>query len=49
MDGYPAENLIKTIAPIIGGSGVGQHDTVQVGAPDMASLDRALQKFASRS
>jgi alanyl-tRNA synthetase len=40
--GYHAGNLIKTIAPIIGGGGGGRPDMAQAGGKDAAKLSEAL-------
>ncbi|MDQ5984592.1 MAG: Alanine--tRNA ligase [Syntrophus sp. SKADARSKE-3] len=42
---YHAGNIIKTIAPIIGGSGGGRPDMAQAGGPDAAKLDEAINKI----
>jgi alanyl-tRNA synthetase len=44
---YHAGNLIKAIAPIVGGSGGGRPDMAQAGGPDVDALDAALQKLES--
>jgi alanyl-tRNA synthetase len=44
---YHAGNLIKAIAPMVGGSGGGRPDMAQAGGPDVDALDKALQKLES--
>ncbi len=41
---YHAGNIIKQIAPIVGGGGGGRADFAQAGGKDPARLDEALQK-----
>ena len=41
---YHAGNIIKQIAPIVGGGGGGRPDFAQAGGKDPARLDEALQK-----
>lgn len=41
---YHAGNIIKQIAPIVGGGGGGRPDFAQAGGKDSARLDEALQK-----
>ena len=41
---YHAGNIIKHIAPIVGGGGGGRADFAQAGGKDPARLDEALQK-----
>jgi alanyl-tRNA synthetase len=41
---YHAGNIIKQIAPIVGGGGGGRPDFAQAGGKDVARLDEALQK-----
>jgi alanyl-tRNA synthetase len=41
---YHAGNIIKQIAPLVGGGGGGRPDFAQAGGKDGARLDEALQK-----
>jgi alanyl-tRNA synthetase len=41
---HHAGNIIKQIAPIVGGGGGGRPDFAQAGGKDVARLDEALQK-----
>jgi len=41
---YHAGNIIKQIAPLIGGGGGGRPDFAQAGGKDPTRLDEALQK-----
>lgn len=41
---YHAGNIIKQIAPIVGGGGGGRPDFAQAGGKDVSRLDEALQK-----
>jgi alanyl-tRNA synthetase len=41
---YPAGNIIKQIAPIIGGGGGGKPELAQAGGPDASRIDEALAK-----
>ncbi|HUH66540.1 MAG TPA: alanine--tRNA ligase [Syntrophales bacterium] len=45
-DKYHAGNIIKEIAPIIGGSGGGRPDMAQAGGPKPENLKKALDKLA---
>ncbi|MGC9975423.1 MAG: alanine--tRNA ligase [Syntrophales bacterium] len=45
-DRYHAGNIIKEIAPIIGGSGGGRPDMAQAGGPKPENIKRALDKLA---
>jgi len=42
--GYNAGNIIKVIAPIIGGKGGGKKTMAQAGGPKVDKLDQALEK-----
>ena len=42
---YHAGNIIKAIAPIVGGSGGGRPDMAQAGGPQAENLDQAIQKI----
>lgn len=42
---YHAGNIIKAIAPIVGGSGGGRPDMAQAGGPDAGKLDEAIGKI----
>jgi alanyl-tRNA synthetase len=46
-DRYRAGDIIKTIAPIVGGSGGGRPDMAQAGGPKPENLDQALAKLES--
>ncbi len=46
-DRYKAGDIIKTIAPIVGGSGGGRPDMAQAGGPKPENLDQALAKLES--
>jgi alanyl-tRNA synthetase len=41
---FPAGEIIKEIAPLIGGSGGGKPDLAQAGGPDKAKLAQALEQ-----
>jgi len=41
---YHAGNIIKQIAPLVGGGGGGRPDFAQAGGKDPSGLDEALQK-----
>jgi len=41
---YHAGNIIKQIAPLVGGGGGGRPDFAQAGGKDPTRLDEALQK-----
>ncbi len=41
---FPAGNLIKQIAPLVGGNGGGRPDFAQAGGKDPSGLDAALAK-----
>jgi alanyl-tRNA synthetase len=41
---YHAGNILKQIAPLVGGGGGGRPDVAQAGGKDPARLDEALQK-----
>jgi alanyl-tRNA synthetase len=43
---YHAGNIIKEIAPIVGGSGGGRPDMAQAGGPKPENLKQALDKLA---
>ena len=45
-DRYHAGNIIKEIAPIVGGSGGGRPDMAQAGGPKPENLKQALDKLA---
>jgi alanyl-tRNA synthetase len=42
-----AGDIVKQIAPLIGGSGGGRADLAQAGGRDASGLDAALEKVAS--
>jgi alanyl-tRNA synthetase len=42
---YHAGNIIKEIAPLVGGSGGGRPDMAQAGGPKPENLDQALTKL----
>jgi alanyl-tRNA synthetase len=44
-DKYHAGNIIKEIAPIVGGSGGGRPDMAQAGGPKPEKLKQALKKL----
>jgi alanyl-tRNA synthetase len=46
-DRYRAGDIIKAIAPIVGGSGGGRPDMAQAGGPKPENLDQALAKLES--
>ena len=41
---HHAGNLVRELAPIVGGSGGGRPDMAQAGGRDIANIDAALQK-----
>ncbi len=41
---FPAGDLIKRIAPLVGGNGGGRPDFAQAGGKDPSGLDEALAK-----
>ncbi|MCG6536341.1 MAG: DHHA1 domain-containing protein, partial [Syntrophales bacterium LBB04] len=45
-DRYHARNIIKEIAPVIGGSGGGRPGMAQAGGPKPENLKKALDKLA---
>ena len=45
-DRYHAGNIVKQIAPIVGGSGGGRPDMAQAGGNQPEHLDKALDKVA---
>jgi alanyl-tRNA synthetase len=45
-DRYHAGNIIKAIAPIVGGSGGGRPDMAQAGGAQPENLAQALDKLA---
>jgi alanyl-tRNA synthetase len=44
---HKAGDIIKAIAPMVGGSGGGRPDFAQAGGKDPSKLDAALAKVAS--
>ncbi len=44
-DRYHAGNIIKAVAPLVGGSGGGRPDMAQAGGPKPEFLERALEKL----
>jgi alanyl-tRNA synthetase len=44
LDRYHAGNIIKVIAAEVGGKGGGRPDMAQAGGPDVANLDKAIEK-----
>jgi len=42
---YHAGNIIKAVAPQVGGSGGGRPDMAQAGGPQPENLERALAKL----
>jgi alanyl-tRNA synthetase len=42
---YHAGNIIKAVAPLVGGSGGGRPDMAQAGGPQPENLERALAKL----
>jgi alanyl-tRNA synthetase len=45
-DRYHAGNIIKAIAPLVGGSGGGRPDMAQAGGPKPECLEQALEKIS---
>ena len=45
--GYHAGNLVKTLAPLMGGGGGGRADMAQAGGRDAGQLDAALAEAGS--
>ena len=41
---FPAGEIIKAIAPVVGGSGGGRADMAQAGGPNLAKLPAALEQ-----
>ncbi|MGH7897122.1 MAG: DHHA1 domain-containing protein, partial [Candidatus Binatia bacterium] len=41
---YAAGQIIKQIAPVIGGGGGGKPELAQAGGPDASKIDEALEK-----
>jgi len=44
---YSAGNLMKQLAPLVGGTGGGRPDMAQGGGPEIAKLDEALSQVSS--
>jgi alanyl-tRNA synthetase len=44
-DRYHAGNIIKAVAPLVGGSGGGRPDMAQAGGPKPDLLEQALEKL----
>lgn len=44
--GYHAGNLVKALAPVVGGGGGGRPDIAQAGGDDASKLDEALGQVA---
>ncbi len=42
---YKAGDIVKTLAPIVGGSGGGRPDMAQAGGQDVSKIDEALARF----
>jgi alanyl-tRNA synthetase len=45
--GYHAGNLVKALAPIVGGGGGGRPDMAQAGGRDESKLDEALEQVGA--
>jgi alanyl-tRNA synthetase len=44
--GYHAGNIVKALAPVVGGGGGGRPDMAQAGGRDASKLDEALSAVA---
>jgi alanyl-tRNA synthetase len=44
-DRYSAGNIIREIAPIVGGRGGGRPDMAQAGGPNPENLEQALKRL----